>query len=426
MSDATQIPSKPKARLKFIDMARSFAILLMLEGHFTGAALDSAYRAQPNGDYEYPLFGLWHLLHGLTSPLFFTVTGLIFAYLLIGRDTRELKFWENIRVRKGLKRVLQLLFWGYLIQLNLWSIAKAFYYGTDVHWSWFQAFHVLQAIGIGLLLVIIVYRVYKWLNFGELHWYYLIAGLVIFTCYGLLKEYMKLDQDLVAQGIRSSNQYWPVNAPKFVQNMFYGEYSSFSALRMASYTLFGAMIGVIVRKTELHVKKWWYGTSFIVFGLLLTVLARTLLVGIDEILFDWGIVDQGTMWYGSTALSRFGQVIVLLGIIILIDKFFRIKDSLFLKIGQNTFPIYVVHVIILYGGLFGFGLNGNVFERDLHPWIAVAISASAIITFTIMVKYMEPLTKVYYKINIFHRAAGWLKRHLLRFWSRVFNIEPNS
>lgn len=387
-------------------MARSFAILLMLEGHFTGAALDSAYRAQPDGVYDYPLFGVWHLLHGLTSPLFFTVTGLIFAYLLIGRDTRELKFWENIRVRKGLKRVLQLLFWGYFIQLNLWSIAKAYYYGSSVNLAWFQAFHVLQAIGLGLLLVIIVYRVYKWLNFGGLHWYYFIAGIVIFSCYGLLKEYMSLDQQLVKEGIRATNQYWPVNAPKFIQNMFYGEFSSFSILRMASYTIFGAMIGVIVRKTELHVKKWWYGTSFIVFGIILTVFARTLLVGIDELLFDWGIVDKGTMWYCSTALSRFGQVIVLLGIIILIDKFFKVKDSLFLKIGQNTFPIYVIHVMILYGGLFGFGLKPDLIDRNLHPLAALAISATAIAFFTLMVKYMEPLTKLYNKaVHVL-----WIKR----------------
>ena len=385
-------------------MARSFAILLMLEGHFTGAALDSAYRAQPNGEYEYPLFGLWHLLHGLTSPLFFTVTGLIFAYLLIGRDTRELKFWENIRVRKGLKRVLQLLFWGYLIQLNLRSIAKAFYYGSDINWAWAQAFHVLQAIGIGLLLVILVYRVYKWINYGGLHWYYLIAGLAIFTCYGLLKEYMMTDQLLIVQGVRTSPQYWPVNAPKYIQNMFYGEFSSFSILRMAAYTLFGAMFGVIVRKTELHVRKWWYGTAFIVGGLLITIFARQLLTGIDELLFNWNVVEQGTMWYCSTALSRFGQVVVLLGIIILIDKFFDVKAPLFLKIGQTTFPIYVIHVMILYGGLFGFGLKPDVINRNLGPWAAIAISATAIAFFTVMVKYIEPLTKLYDKVNIFNRA----------------------
>jgi surface polysaccharide O-acyltransferase-like enzyme len=78
MSETTSLTaSHARPRLKFIDMARSFAILLMLEGHFTGAALADQYRSS-----EYWLYNVWHNLHGLTSPLFFTVTGLIFVYLL--------------------------------------------------------------------------------------------------------------------------------------------------------------------------------------------------------------------------------------------------------------------------------------------------------------------------------------------------------
>lgn len=387
-------------------MARSFAILLMLEGHFTGAALAWEYR-----DYKYPLFEVWHLLHGLTSPLFFTVTGLIFAYLLIGRDTRELKFWENIRVRKGFKRILQLLFWGYFIQLNLWSIAKAIYYGSEINLSWFYAFHVLQAIGIGLLMVILVYRVYKWINVGELFWYYLFFGIVVFVLYGMLKSYIAMDEKLVAEGIRSTNMYWPNNAPEFIQNMFYGKYSTFSILRMAGYTLFGAMIGVIVRRTELHVKKWWYGTLFILGGVFISVFARQMLVEVDEIMVLWGFAEEGTMWFCSTALSRFGQVVVLLGIIILIDKFFNVKAPLFLKVGQTTFPVYVVHVIILYGGLFGFGLKPNVFDRNMSPYVAVAISASAIFFFVMMVKYIEPLERIYNSVLYFLRLKRRPKRN---------------
>ena len=59
-STSTTVPApsvKKKPRLKFIDMARSIAILMMLEGHFTGAALDWKYR-----DTDYILFKGWHLL----------------------------------------------------------------------------------------------------------------------------------------------------------------------------------------------------------------------------------------------------------------------------------------------------------------------------------------------------------------------------
>jgi uncharacterized membrane protein len=38
MSESVATVPEKRPRLKFIDMSRSLAILLMLEGHFTGAA----------------------------------------------------------------------------------------------------------------------------------------------------------------------------------------------------------------------------------------------------------------------------------------------------------------------------------------------------------------------------------------------------
>ena len=49
------------------------------------------------------------------------------------------------------------------------------------------------------------------------------------------------------------------------------------------------------------------------------------------------------------------------------DSRVNINFPRFLKMGQNTFPIYVVHVIILYGGIFGFGLVPYAFNRNLDP-----------------------------------------------------------
>jgi uncharacterized membrane protein YcfT len=82
----------------------------------------------------------------------------------------------------------------------------------------------------------------------------------------------------------------------------------------------------------------------------------------------------------------------------LIEKYFNVKALLFLKIGQNTLPIYVVHVIILYGGIFGFGLKPLLFDQNLNPWISVSISAIFIVLFAIMIKYIEPLERTYNKL----------------------------
>ena len=97
--------NKPKTRLYFIDMARTIAILLMLEGHFVHDSLALEWVNE-----SLPAYRTWKFIRGFTSPTFLTVTGLVFTYLLLGNE--HLKFWENMRVRKGLKRVIELLFLG--------------------------------------------------------------------------------------------------------------------------------------------------------------------------------------------------------------------------------------------------------------------------------------------------------------------------
>lgn len=385
--ETASIPEK-RPRLKFIDMARSCAILLMLEGHFTGAALSREYRKE-----EYLLYNIWHNIHGLTSPLFFTVTGLIFVYLLSANNT--IPYFENIRVKKGFKRVRELIFWGYLIQLSIWSIIQSVYYNSKFHLDWFYAFHVLQSIGFGIFLLLSIYGIYKWINKGALYWYYLVAGLLMFSGYALMKNYIQIEEQLVADHLKDKPTFWPTGAPSIIQNMFYGQYSDFSFVRYSGYTILGGMLGSIIRTFEFKAKEWWFGLTFILAGLVIIFFIQPVFHSLDN-LSEWaGLIKKGLYELNATAFIRFGQVVSLLGIFMLIDKYLNVKAKLFLKIGQNTLPIYVVHVIILYGGIFGFGLKPYLFDENLSPWMSVSISAFFITLFAIMVKYIEPLERIY-------------------------------
>ncbi len=86
MSEIANTVAKP--RLKFIDLARALAILLMLEGHFVGLSLAGEYR-----DSSSVIYNIWNSIRGFTAPLFFTVAGMIFAYLLSGET--EGKFFKR-------------------------------------------------------------------------------------------------------------------------------------------------------------------------------------------------------------------------------------------------------------------------------------------------------------------------------------------
>ena len=388
MSESVATAPEKRPRLKFIDMSRSFAILLMLEGHFTGAALANEYRKD-----DYLLYKIWHNIHGLTSPLFFTVTGVIFVYLLSVNNT--LSYFHNSRVKRGFKRVLELLFWGYFIQLSLWSIIQSFYYGSKFHLEWFYAFHVLQSIGVGIFFLLVIYGIFKWINKGALHWYYLVSGLLLFVGYSSMKNYIQLDEQAIAEGLQEGPNYFPHNAPAIIQNMFYGKFSDFSFLRYSGYTILGGMLGSIIRTYENKTKEWWFGTTFLVAGIIISIFIQPIFRNIDNFTEWIGITEKGFYELNATAFIRYGQVVSVLGIFMLIDKYVDVKAKLYLKLGQNTLPIYVVHVIILYGGIFGIGLKPLVFDENLGPWIAAGISVIAILFFTLMVHYIEILEDKY-------------------------------
>jgi hypothetical protein len=60
--------------------------------------------------------------------------------------------------------------------------------------------------------------------------------------------------------------------------------------------------------------------------------------------------------------------------------------------------IYIVHVIILYSGIFGFGLNQYI-KDSLTPLQAILSAIGFITVFVIFTKYLEPLTTVYNKFK---------------------------
>ena len=108
-------------RLYFIDAIRAFAILMMLQGHFIDTLLAVEYR-----DANNLAFNTWKYFRGITAPVFFTISGLIFTYLLI--KAKE-KGTLNRRMRKGVIRGLMLIGIGYALQNSNFQMAdRGFWY----------------------------------------------------------------------------------------------------------------------------------------------------------------------------------------------------------------------------------------------------------------------------------------------------------
>lgn len=360
MSEATSLVTPKRPRLKFIDMARSIAILLMLEGHFIHDSLDPSYIDPTNNVYE-----TWLFIRGFTSAIFLTVTGLIFVYLML-MDRHE-SFTKNIRVRKGAVRAVELLFWGYLLQPG--------------------AFHVLQCIGVGLMMILLIFGLYKWIKKIPLWIYFLLAGMTLF--------FFGMELNRLPEGTP-----WPENAPSFVQNMFHGPSNRaiFPIVPNMGYTMIGAMIGCWLHDFSKHVQRWRFAFIFILIGVACFFFANQILSAVDSIV---SLVFGNVKFKNITMnwiMYKVGMVFMVLGVLMIVEKLIGdVKQNLFLKIGQNTLSIYIVHMIVLYGAITGVGLH-RLFGHQLMPYEAALGAALFIILFIVFTKYIDPMRAVYEKI----------------------------
>jgi fucose 4-O-acetylase-like acetyltransferase len=337
---------KPKSRFIFIDIARSIAILLMLEGHFISDSLIPNEAVYTN----YSAYHIWAFIRGFTSPIFLTVTGIVFVYLLLGNN--HLSYFKNIRVKKGFKRGIELLFWGYLLQ--------------------YYAFHVLQCIGVGIFSILLLYGLYKVIRFVPLWVYFFMGGTLIFSTYMYL-------------GTIPKGQYWPAHAPSFIQNMFVGKYSIFPILPRMGYTLYGAMFGVLLHDFKDHVKKWGFAITTVLIGIFLFVFLKDIFLAVDRFMGNKVYHIYKLDWL----YECLGMVMIVLGTLMIIEKIMgEIKPNLFLKIGQNTLTIYILHMVILYGSITGFGLN-RYFHHALSPYQAISAVLFFLIFFFLLIHYLE-------------------------------------
>lgn len=322
-------------RLFFIDAVRAMAILMMLQGHFIDTLLDVKFRSQ-----EYTAYTIWLYFRGITAPTFFTISGLIFTYLMI-----KAKQKGNVlfRIKKGMIRGFMLIGIGYLLRIPLFQWFEG-NFGT----AWL-AVDVLQCIGLSLLFIILLYVITfkKTLVFSIL---LLVLGSVIFVTEPWYRN-LQIDSDV----------------PLFIANyMTNANKSVFNILPWFGYVAYGGFIATIFyRYLERETFKKVFIISFFILGFSLIHLSTPLLYKLNQIT---GIEVFKLSASYNYLYRRLGDVFILFALFYLLENV--LKHFLILKIGQKTLSIYVIHFIIIYGSFTGFGLN-RLIGKTLQPWEAV-------------------------------------------------------
>ncbi len=321
-------------RLYFIDAVRAFAILMMLQGHFISTTLAPDYRDTTNTAYN-----VWLYFRGNTAPLFFTISGLIFTYLLVKAHNRGN---DNPRIKKGIKRGFELIAIGYLLRIPFVSWFKG-YFDT-----YFLVIDVLQCIGISLIVLVLLYMLAQ-KNTFILSVLYLTIGCVIFVSEPLYRN-LTLE-----------------HTPAFFANWVSKQNGSvFTMLPWFGFMAFGGFIATLFYK-YVDKPKFKLGSIllFLGSGLVLTFYSTHILVFLRDIT-SIELFNRSANY--NYLFLRLGNVLIAFAIFYTFERF--MKHGLIHKIGVNTLSIYVVHFIILYGSFTGIGLN-DYFTNVLTPWQAI-------------------------------------------------------
>ena len=337
-----------KLRLYFIDAMRAWAILMMLQGHFIDGLLDNAFRDNSNTFYS-----IWKYFRGVTAPVFFTVSGFIFTYLLIKGDQVGL---NNPRVKKGLKRGLQLLAIGYLLRLNFFGLLSGQLYNS------FYLVDVLHCIGLSILGIIGIYLLTIKRNKLLFPGILLATTLVLFIMEPQYKQY--------------AHYYLPKLLANYLTK---ANGSVFTIIPWFGYASIGAFLSVLFSKfkNSTYLYPMAIG-SLTILGFALLTYSSAFFLKLYDVS---GMLIFSKIYFNNYLFIRLGDVFLVFALFMLFRRF--MNNRTILKIGQSTLSIYVIHYIILYGSFTGLGLY-YFLNHSLSPTIAIAGAFTFILITTIL------------------------------------------
>ncbi len=363
--------STVSSRLRFIDVGRSVAIIMMLQGHFISRTLvDYSERASSLGTVDSfgdIVFAVWFHIRGLTAPLFFTITGVVFVYLLLGGHNSG-PFFKQKRVRKGIKRAMTIILIGYLLQTNFQNID--YYLAGKVNGRLF-GFHVLQSIGTGILILLVFYGFFQLSKMKRFSIVLVVGAVSVFIATPFIESY--------------GDTYLPAGLHPIFQNPIHGPNSFFPLFPWLGFVLSGGAIGAVLREYSSVVRNPSFPFKFFMgFGLVAGVLLGV--VGILE-LFAPENVNVGRIFY---SIFRLSEVVLFITVLMYAERFSKGRDSVFIKMGQNTLVIYVWHVILLYGTIIGIGLT-RWLKHELTFGMSILGALAFVLIFALLVKYLDPI-----------------------------------
>jgi hypothetical protein len=281
--------------------------LVMVQGH----VFDTLLRADIRAD---DLYRLQQIFHGSTAP------GFLFASGFVAGLPRA-----PLSLRAGLRRARRLLFVllvGYYLHLPYFSLWKTLGASTPAERAAFFACDALQVIAATQLFVLLLQWVVgrRWTRFAGLLALLIVAATPFVWASGVSS---RLPEPLAPWLDQATGSQFPV--------------FPFSAFVLAG-TLAGAVLGH-APPARRHALEVLAGAGLLVAGALLALFVR----------------DRVDFWGPSPAyvLLRMGGLLLLLRLVELAAARGMPGVRALALLGRETLLVYVLHLTLLFGGVFG-------------------------------------------------------------------------
>jgi len=337
-----------------VDLARSAAVLFMVQGHTLHALLDPRYGGGPLSD-------AWLFLRGLTSCMFLTLSGFSFS---LATD----RHWDAYRSpgRRVARRLLRyglLLVLGYGMRFPSRTLA-GLPWATPEQWQLFAAVDILQLVGVTLTLL----QFATWLarTRDRLMSWALGAAVVVILIAPVAWSATATDQ-----------------VPLFLRAYFtYKTGSLFPALPWAAYVFLGAALGLWYVRQQPVSPRAASGTAFLWLG--------AAMIASGALLHQVPWEPYGEIYFWSISPNLFlvkaGSVLVLVAGAIRLSRRLTRLPRVVTALSRESLLVYLGHVMLLYGSVWTVGLAQSLGPRHgpltTLAWIAALLTLVSLAAWT--------------------------------------------
>ncbi len=266
---------------------------------------------------------------------------------------------------------------GYLLQIRFSKVFKGAINDS------YDIVHVLQCLGLSIILIVLVYLVsYK----SKRKVFPVLLCSITILLFIFKASYEQWDYSFMPEFL--SNYFTKANGSVFTIAPWFG------------FTSFGGFLAVVFANQ--HTKTNFYRNAIITAllgGYILVANSYEIIRDLKEIT---GLQFFQDALQHTYLFARLGVVLFVFAFFVLFRQYF--KSKVLLRIGQKTLPIYILHSVMLYGSITGFGLS-RFFYHSLSPTSVVLGVTCFVVLVSVTVMILDRKMKI-------------INKKLIKIWFR--------